>query len=110
MLCSALLSFLFLCLCSPSLPLLSAFALCPTLPSHPKPAFPRTTPPPPRAGPDALCLCSFSAPSLCRPRFGPDEVVGELVVEGGAVGLELGSELVVEGAHGGTRARIRALG
>uniref|UniRef100_A0A2N9ET80 Uncharacterized protein n=1 Tax=Fagus sylvatica TaxID=28930 RepID=A0A2N9ET80_FAGSY len=63
---------------------------------HPELAFPRTTPPP-RAGPGALCLCSFSAPSLCRPRSGPDEAVGELVVEGGAVGLELGSELVVEG-------------
>ena len=95
--CSVLLSFLFLCLCSPSLPLLSAFALYPTLPSHPEPAFPRTTPPPPRAGPYALCLCSFSAPSLCHPRSGPDEAVGELMVEGGAVELELGSELVVEG-------------
>ena len=71
-----------------SLPLLtfSASALCPTLPSHPESAFPRTTPPP-RAGPGALCLCSFSAPSLCCPRSGPDEAVGELVVKGGAVGL-----------------------
>uniref|UniRef100_A0A2N9F3F7 Secreted protein n=1 Tax=Fagus sylvatica TaxID=28930 RepID=A0A2N9F3F7_FAGSY len=45
----------------------------------------------------ALFLCSFSALSLCRPRSGLDEVVdevGELVVEGGAVGLELGSERV----------------
>ena len=92
-----------LCLCF--LPLLSAqlcratpsrpFLAQPT-PSHPELAFPRTTPPP-RAGPDALCLCSFLAPSLYHPRSGPDEVVCELMVEGGAVGLELGSELVVEG-------------
>jgi hypothetical protein len=43
----------------------------------------------------ALFLCSFSALSLCHPRSGPDEAideVGELVVEGGAMGLELGSE------------------
>ena len=40
----------------------------------------------------ALFLCSLY---LCRPRSGPDEAVDEvdeLVVEGDAVGLELGSE------------------
>uniref|UniRef100_A0A2N9FNM5 Secreted protein n=1 Tax=Fagus sylvatica TaxID=28930 RepID=A0A2N9FNM5_FAGSY len=104
MLCSALLSFLFLCLCSPSLPLLSA-QLCRATPSRPFLA----QPPPPRAGPDALCLYSFSAPSLYRPRSRPDEAVGELLVEGGAVGLELGSELVVKGGAVGLELGLELL-
>ena len=104
MLCSTLLSFLFLCLCSPSLPLLSA-QLCRATPSRPFLA----QPPPPRAGPDALCLCSFSSPSLCRPISGPDEAVGELLVEGDAVGLELGLELVVEGGAMGLELWLKLL-
>ena len=43
----------------------------------------------------SLFVLSFSALSLCRPRSGLNEAVdevGELVVEGGVVGLKLGSE------------------